>query len=283
MTTEEIQAAVARFPDATPVLSTADKVAMDESIAALHKAGKPAIEGLIAMFVDRNPEVDCKARHALHALVHHVWTIKDDAGRALLAATMAGALGGEKPKEIQAFLLAQIQLCGSKEVVAALGKVLLDPELCDPACAALMAIRDGAAAPLRDALPKANGRVKLAIIQALGALKDAAAAPALRAIVKDEDRDTRIAACWALASIGDATAIDLLTAATASEGWEQIKSVKNCLVLAENLAAAGKKSEAAKIYRHLHASRSGAKDAYIRDAAMRGLSAINMKLKETVS
>lgn len=286
MTTEEITAAVAKFPDADVkggTLSTADKTAMDAAVATLIKGGRAAFDGLVAMLVDRDPTVDCKARHALHAIIHQLWTSKEDATRAVLTSAMAAPLGSDKPKEIQAFLLAQIQLAGGKESVAQIGKVLLDAELCDPACAALLAIRDGAATPLREALPKATSRVKLAIVQALGVLKDAASAAALREITKDEDRDMRIAACWGLASMGDAASIDLLIKATASEGWERIKSVNNCLILAENLVAAGKKVEAAKLYRHLHDSRTEAKEAYIRDTALRGLTAAGMKLKDTVN
>lgn len=286
MTTEEITAAVAKFPDADVkggTLSTADKTAMDAAVAMLIKGGRAAFDGLVAMLVDRDPTVDFKARHALHAIIHQLWTAKDDATRAVLTSAMAAPLGSDKPKEIQAFLLAQIQLAGGKESVAQIGKVLLDAELCDPACAALLAIRDGAAMPLREALPKATGRVKVAIVQALGVLKDAASAAALREITKDEDRDMRIAACWGLASMGDAASIDLLIKATASEGWERIKSVNNCLILAEKLVAAGKKVEAAKLYRHLHDSLTEAKEAYIRDTALRGLTAAGMKLKDTVN
>lgn len=286
MTTEEIQAAVAKFPSPDPkagVLSDANKPAMDEAIAALHKGGKPAFEGLVAMLVDRDPAIDSKARHAIHALVHHLWTIKDDATRGVLTAALATPLGSDKPKEVQAFLLAQIQLCGGKEAVASIGKVLLDEELCDPACAALLAIRDGAAGPLRGALPKAAGRVKLAIVQALGVLKDVEAAGLFRAAAGDADRDIRIAACWSLAAIGDEASIDLLIKTTSSEGWERIKSVKNCLLLAENLVAAGKKAQAAKIYRHLHDSRTDAREAFVRETALRGLTTTGMKLRETVN
>ncbi len=283
MTTEEIQAAVARFPDATPVLSDADKSAMDQAIGVLHKGGKPAFEGLVNMLVDRDPAIDSKARHAIHALIHHLWTLKDDAARVALTAALAAPLGGDKPKEVQAFLLSQIQWCGGKEVAPSIGKVLLDEALCDPACAALLAIRDGAAGPLREALPKAAGRVKLALVQALGTLKDAESAGLLRAAAGDGDRDTRIAACRGLAAIGDEASIDLLIKATAGEGWERIKSVKNCLLLAENLVAAGRKAQAAKIYRHLHNSRTDDREAFVRETALRGLATTGMNLRETVN
>ncbi len=121
------------------------------------------------------------------------------------------------------------------------------------------------------------------MVQALGVLKDAPSLAALRAATSDEDRDTRLAAGWALANIGDIGAVDLLIKATGAESWERVQAVKNGLLLAENLTAAGKKPEAAKIYRHLHDSRTDVKEKYVREAALRGLAAAGMKLAETTN
>jgi len=284
--TEEMLAAIDKFPAPDSkggVLSTVDKKATDEAIATLHKGGPAAVAGVIDTLVANDPAVDSKSRHALHALVHHVCGLKDEAARATLAKALAAPIGGDKPKEVQAFLIHQVRLCGGKEVVPALAKVVLDEELSDPAIAALLSIKDDAATPLREAMPKAKGRMKLAIAQALGVLKDAESVSMLRAATKDEDRDTRIAACRSLAEIGDGGAADLLIKATAAEGWERTQAVNSCFVLAEILVVAGKKVEAAKLYRHLHDSRTDPKEAYVKDAAIRGLAAAGMKLSDTIN
>ena len=54
-------------------------------------------------------------------------------------------------------------------------------------------------------------------------------------------------------------------------GWERIQAAKHCLVLAEKLAAAGKKAESAKVYTYLVDSRKDASEAYIREAAQNAL------------
>jgi hypothetical protein len=47
--------------------------------------------------------------------------------------------------------------------------------------------------------------------------------------------------------------------------------VKASLVLAEKLIAGGKRDEARRIYSHLKETRKGPEEAYIREAAERGL------------
>jgi hypothetical protein len=112
------------------------------------------------------------------------------------------------------------------------------------------------------------------MIQALGVLRDAGSVEALRKAAGDEDRDTRLAALWGLANIGDAGSADLaLKAADAAAGWERIEATNACLLLAENLQAAGKKAEAAKIGKHLRDKRADPEEAHVREAAERLLGA----------
>ena len=81
---------------------------------------------------------------------------------------------------------------------------------CRPAAMALVAIREGAAPPLRAALPQAKGACKLNVVQALGQIGDRESIPALRALVSDEDREVRLAAAWGLARMGDAGSVESL-------------------------------------------------------------------------
>jgi len=72
--------------------------------------------------------------------------------------------------------------------------------------------------------------------------------------------------------------IDIVAIGT-HPGWHALVSIaameagKDCLVLAEKLAAAGKKDVAAKIYTHLRNTRTDPSEKYIRDAAEKALSA----------
>ncbi len=250
-----------------------DKERIEAAIAEIHKGGRDSLLGVIDLLVEpvtKNEEA--KPHYALHALALLVCRLEDKEPRQVFAQTLASQLGGDRPKAVQAYLCQEIGVAGGKEAAPALGKLLTDEELCDPAARALAAIREGAAEQFRAALPKASGKCRLAIVQNLGVLADAESVDALKAAAADADRDTRIAAVWALANIGDAGSVAIaIKASNAEAGWERIQNIKSCLVLAEKLVAAGKKAEAAKVYTHLRDSRADASEKYVREAAERGL------------
>jgi HEAT repeat protein len=186
---------------------------------------------------------------------------------------LAGQLTSDRSKYIRGYLCQELQWAGRQEVCPALGRLLLDEELADPAAMALVAIKEGAAEVLRAALPQAKGRCRLAIIHSLAALGDAESAGAFQAALKDPDREVRIAAGAGLAKLGDAAAADaLVKAADGGPGWERIQQTKHCLVLAERLLAAGKTAEAKKIYLHLRDTRQD--ESHVKQAATRGLLAL---------
>ena len=63
----------------------------------------------------------------------------------------------------------------------------------------------------------------------------------------------------------------LLSGSKKEKGWGRIKSTGYCLQLAEALAAAGKKKEAAVIYETLAKTRTADNEAHVREACARGL------------
>lgn len=272
MTPEALSALVAKFP--APArdgkLAEVDKQATDQATAELHSGGRDAVVGLVGLTTQPPPR-GSQARHALHALATHASGLRDAVPRRAFTEALVSTLGGDRPKDVQAFVVRQLQLVGGREAVPALAKLLADETLCDDAALALVAIKEGAAEPLQAALGRATGRTRLAIIQALGVLRDRAAAATLRKLVVDPDRDTRLAAGWALANSGDAGAAELLLKAADADGYERIKLTQACLLLAENLVAAGRKDDAARIYRRLHETRTDASERHVRDAASRGL------------
>jgi HEAT repeat protein len=216
-----------------------------------------------------------KPHYALHCLGNHILQIKDEAARREFGQTLASQIGGSRSKAIQAYLCQELQSFGRGEATAALGQVLCDEDLSAPAAMALVAIREGAAPPLRAALSQSKGACKLNIVQALGQIGDRESIPALRALASDEDREVRLAAGWGLARMGDAGSVDpLIQAADVEPGWERIQATKNCLVLAEKLAAAGQQAPAAKIYAHLRDTRTDPHEKYVRDAAEKGLAVL---------
>ena len=230
--------------------------------------------GLVNMLGVPGSAADAKPHYALHCLANYVLIIKDEKARKELSQILARALEGDRPKHVKAYLCQELRWVGHGEAAPALGKLLLDEDLVEPAAMALVAIREGAAEQLRAALPQAKGKCRLNIIQSLGAVEDTGWVEEARQALRDSDREVRLAAGWGLARIGDAGSVDLLLkAADVEPGWERIQATKHCLMLAEKLAAAGKKESAAKIYIHLRDTRNDPSERYIRETAEKALRA----------
>jgi HEAT repeat protein len=178
---------------------------------------------------------------------------------------------------VRKFVVRQLQLCGGPEQAPALGKLLRDEPFTDDAAMALLAIRAGAAAQFRAALADLVGPQRVAVIVALGTLRDAESLDALReAARRDPDPVARLEAAWALANLGDGASADtLLAVADDATGFDRTRATDACLLLAENLLAAGRKGQAAPIYQRLRDTRTDAADAHVRSAAERGLARAN--------
>lgn len=272
---EKLKALVEQMPnpDSRGMYCTdIDQEKIERAVAEIQKGGRESLQGLIELQVPPGAGDDTKAHYALHCVANRVLQMKDEQARKEFGETLAAQLGGNLPKPVQAYLCQELRWAGRREAVAALGKLLTDEELCEPAAMALVAIRDGAAEQFRAALPQAKGKCRLNILQGLGAVRDAQAGEAFKQALADSDREVRLAAGWGLAQIGDAGSIALLLkAADVPPGWERIQATKHCLVLAEKLLAAGRKGEAAKVYTHLRDTRKDASEAYLRQAAEKAL------------
>jgi HEAT repeat protein len=251
-----------------------DKDKIEKAIAQIHQGGKENVLGLIKMLGEPGSDQDVKPHYALRCLANYVLQNRDEQARSGFAEALASQLTSDTSKYIRGYLCQELQWAGRREACPALGKLLGDEELVAPASMALVAIRDGAVEQFRAALAGANGTCKLNIVQGLGALGDLESIPALQALLADVDREVRLAAGWGLAHMVDAGSVDaIIKAAGVPDGWERIQSTKHCLVLAEKLSSAGKKTEAAKIYAYLCESRKDPHEKYVRDLAQKALAA----------
>lgn len=285
MTTVKLKVAalVEQMPDADSPgkpskLTGPTREAADRIVSEILDGGRESLLELIGMIRDANGfgEKNYKPGYVLHCAAVAVGRPAREEKRREFAQTIASRLGPDGPsKGIQGYLIRELQVAGGREVVPALGRVLLDDELCGYAVQALVAIGAGAAAVLRDALPRVRGKNRVSVVQALGVLRDAKSARALRSTVTGDDADARLAAAWALANIGDPYGPNaVLEAAGKAEGWERIQLVKACLLLAETFLSQARKAEAARVYTTLREASSDPADAYVREAAERGLAGV---------
>jgi hypothetical protein len=277
---EQVLSLVNRFPGATnhSIENAAANEAVTKLVDELLAGGTSVISGLVDLLVDPasgTPE-DAKARFLLHAAVVRAGSAGSEKERKQLAGALAATLVGDRPKEVLACVVRELQWIASTETASALGKFLADETLCEDAARAIVNIGgEAAAAEFRAALLKAEGKRRLTILQNLGVLRDAKSAAALKSAAADADPTVRVTAVWGLANIGEPSAVEVAIKAVSAEGWERVRHTKSCLLLAERLAASGKKNEARQIYNHLRTSRPDDSDAYIREAAERGLAAID--------
>ncbi len=236
--------------------------------------GKEAVVELIGLIkFPADPSFESyKAEYVLHCLCVHAGAAEREAQRKMLSETLAAQLlEGHLDDWRRGVLCRDLLVVGGPESAPALGAQLVHPATSDDAARALLAIREGAGRELRAALPKAQGRCVLNIVQALAVLPDPEAAGALKEAAAHTDREVRVAAAFGLANLGDAGSTDVvLKAAEAADGWERIQGGKACLVLAEKLLAAGKKDAAVRVWKRLQETKKG-EEAYLGEAAARGL------------
>jgi HEAT repeat protein len=276
------QAKPAAPQPAGPLAGILAKIPNDDAAAAmaaykdLVALGPQGIKDLAALLVEPGPVDDSKARLAFHGLAIYVARPGAEAERMMFCETVRGLLAGPAPASIKGFFLRQLRLAGCPKAVPAVSALLLDEELCEYAAQTLVTIGgDEARAALRQALASAKGKCRLTIIQNLGVLRDAQAAPELMKVTTDADREARLAALWALANIGDAAAAGTILEATGAQGaYERAKTTDAALLLAQRLGEAKKAREAGQIYRALWKAAAGLKDRHVRCAAIRGLAAV---------
>jgi HEAT repeat protein len=271
----ELKALVDQMPDPDGkgmYTENMDKEGIEKTIAEIYEGNRDNVSGLIDMLGTLGSGQDVKPRYALRCLANHVLEVKDERARKELSDVLAAALLSKRSRHVKSFLCQELQWAGGEEAVPALGQLLLDEELVEPATMALLAIRRGAAEQFRAALPKAQGKCRLNIIQALGEVQDLESIVSLKSALRDPDHEVRLAAGWGLARMGDAGSVDLLiNEADARTGWERIQAIKHCLVLAEQLSAAGKKDLAERICIHLRESCTDPAEQHVREAAERVL------------
>lgn len=192
------------------------------------------------------------------------------AQRVAIEKRLLALLVGEGTNDGKAFLCRQLSLVGSAEAVPALARMLPDQEMSHHARFALERMPcPEALAALRDALAKTEGRLLVGVINSLGERKDAASVPALTKLAGGADEAVAEAAVAALGKIGGDEAVKAIAAARAKASEKLRPAATDAwLLAADGLVAAGKKAEAAAIYKAVY---DGEKQEHLRVAAFRGL------------
>ena len=178
---------------------------------------------------------------------------KDAAARKELEGLLASTVTSDVSQAAKDFCCRKLSLVGSAGCVASVAPLLTDEKLSHMARYALERIPDDAALQtLRSALPKVNGRLKVGVINSLGARRDAASTALMVELLSDSDTQIASASAGALGEIGTGDAAKALGAfqAKAPESLK-LAAADAYLACAEQLLAAGNKTQATMIYRTL--------------------------------
>ena len=151
------------------------------------------------------------------------------------------------------FVCRQLAVIGIDEDVSALAAMLLDEKTCDMARYALVRMSSPAAtSALRDALPRADGRALVGLINSLGELREPKSVAALEPLLHSPDQAVVENAAKALGKIGGLRAASLLSAALS-----QAPAIADaCLRCADRLRSPGSEEARNSLYRTVYARSS---------------------------
>jgi HEAT repeat protein len=155
---------------------------------------------------------------------------------------------GQKPE--QALACKELAICGTKECVPELGKLLKDKELSSWARLALEAIPEPACDDvLIVAARDLKGNRQVGAINSLGVRKSEKAIELLAESLADTNKQVASAAAVALGRIGNDEATKSLRGSlTNTKGSVRSAVAEGCILCAERLTKDGKRAEAAALY-----------------------------------
>jgi HEAT repeat protein len=188
----------------------------------------------------------------------------------MLSKVLLAAVAGSRDKNVAAFFMAQLQLCGRGEAVKPVAKYLTDKDLAAPAAAVLETIGGPEAArALLKALDAAPPAARLSIVDALGALRSREAVKKLVPLTASPDEGLRRAARSALANIGDPAAAGALAEVSVTASFrERGEAAGLYLLFARRLAESGKTGEALAAARAILGSYSAPGDSQVASEAL---------------
>jgi len=241
------------MPQSSPTQAKPDAAALDAAFEALKTYDQGSSRGAL-MPIDEAVMV----------------SLDDKAAQKELEQRLVATLKNGRSAVANEFTCSKLTLIGSEASVPALAPLLSAPEFATAARNALEAIRGRQATKaLRNSLSKVEGLQKVGVINSLGARRDADSVRALTALLKHEDAGVAGAAAAALGDIATTNAAKALREfqPKAPEALRQ-KVVDAILTCAERLSAAGKHSDAQKLFQLLATT---AQPKHVQHAAVRGL------------
>ena len=253
-----VSALIERFP--------ADNAGVRDALCAeLIKLGPAGLAESFVLVLPPGAGNDAKARFAINGLAVYVTRTGAEAERQMFVKAILATLASSADKQVASFFVSQVQIAGKAEAVKPLALYLRDQALAGPAVAALQTIGGPEAAKvLLQGLEASSGAAKLAIIDALGAMRSREAVKRLMPLAESNDPPVRRAARFALANIGDPSAGPALAKVRVAASWnERAEAPGLYLLYARRLQESGQAAAALEAARAVLAAYGRPEDSQV--------------------
>jgi HEAT repeat protein len=232
-----------RIADLLAQLPAINAVQLDRNMKEVADLGEEGYVALISGLTASGKGNNALIEYAVGGFTAFATKKDQQAARDMAVKAYCKALPKLTDKQNKAFIISQFDLVGNDAAVSCLESYLNDEQLADEASRALSKIGTASATTaLIKGLDKANGKAKIAIVEALGYSSTKAAAATIAPLAAGTDKELTKVSLYALANIGDASSKEILIKAAEQAGYkyEQTNAVAALLVYAQKNVANNK-------------------------------------------
>ena len=241
-----IQQEVSKLIVNMPAEHHQEEVWVNEQLVDL---GSDAVRVLSGMLIDPALGSDLQARYALSSLANYVARPGAESERKGFETALLSEIQKDHSHEVQSFLMEQLRLSASDRSVPVLESFLTHDRLYNDALRVLLIIDSPAAAnSIRRTLPSSEGQQQVALIKALGELKDRQSVDMIQKLAVSDQWPLERMSLFALSNIGEPGASSLFEQAiNEHSGFRQSEIISYYIDYAETLLESGYAAESDRI------------------------------------
>lgn len=245
-TSKNVQEEVIRLIRNMPAEENQEEIWVNEQLVGL---GADAVHVLSGMLVDPAVGSDLQARYALSSLANYAARPGASSEKRVFESAMLSEIQKDHSQEVKSFLMEQLRLVASDRSVPVLENYLTHDNLSNDALKVLLTIDSPlVASSIRQTVPASDGPQKIALIKALGELKDSDSVEMIQDYAGSDDWPVVRTSLFALSNIGEPGASLLYEQSIEeSNGFRRSEIISFYLDYAEALQANGYVSESEAI------------------------------------
>ena len=227
---------ITRIADLLAQLPARNAAQLERNMKEIASLGEEGYVTLISGLTTSSKGNNALIEYAVGGFTNYATKSGQQISRNMAINAYCKALAKLADKESKAFIISQFDLVGNDTAIPCLESYLTDEQLADEASRALSKIGTVSATnTLISALAKANGKAKIAIIQALGHSNSKAASLAIVPLATTTDIELTKVSLYALANIADVSGKEILIKAAEQSGYsyDKTNALASLLVYAE--------------------------------------------------